>query len=118
MSQKETVVDQAYDLLLYLVPQLAKYPRSQKFLLADRIQTQVTDLLEVLVEAYYSPRDAKRPLLLRANLMLEKIRYQVRLSKDLRCISVERYGVISGKVDEIGRAVGGWLKAGNKAQAT
>ena len=78
-------MDLTYDLLLYLVPQLAKYPRTHKFLLADRIQNHVTDLLEILIEAYYSPREAKRPLLLRANLMLEKIRYLVRLSKDLQC---------------------------------
>ncbi len=33
------VVEKAYQFLLWLVPTLEKFPKSQKFLLADRIQT-------------------------------------------------------------------------------
>jgi hypothetical protein len=35
-----------YRFLLWLVPTVEKFPRSQKFLLGDRIQTTALDVLE------------------------------------------------------------------------
>ncbi len=37
MPQTEDVLTLSYDFLKYLVPILSKFPRDQKFLLADRI---------------------------------------------------------------------------------
>lgn len=52
MAEKETVVTHTYDLLKYIVPQLLKFPRAQKFVLADKIQQNLTYILELLIEAY------------------------------------------------------------------
>ncbi|MCK6451062.1 MAG: four helix bundle protein [Alphaproteobacteria bacterium] len=40
-----------YRFLLWLVPAVEKFPRSQKFLLGDRIQATALDVLERLIEA-------------------------------------------------------------------
>ena len=45
-----------YRFLLWLVPAVERFPRSQKFLLGDRIQTTALDVLEALVEATYTKR--------------------------------------------------------------
>ncbi|MEK7728454.1 MAG: hypothetical protein AAB354_08565 [candidate division KSB1 bacterium] len=37
MTSKEDVLVLSYDFLKYLIPILSKFPRDQKFLLADRI---------------------------------------------------------------------------------
>jgi len=108
MATPENVVTKIQDLLLYLIPQLAKFPRDQKFVLGDRIETKVLDVQERCLRAYYS-KD-KREHLVEANLGLEVVRHLVRLSYDLRIINAQRYGVISEKVDEVGRMVGGWIK--------
>ena len=39
MASAENILTLTYDFLLYLIPELSKYPRDQKFLLGDRIQT-------------------------------------------------------------------------------
>ena len=39
MAEVMTVIPKTYDLLVWLLPVLAKFPRSQKFLLGDRLQT-------------------------------------------------------------------------------
>lgn len=62
MAEKENVITHTYDLLLYIVPQLAKYPRTQKFLLGDRIQNHIMDILEGLIETYYSRGNKKRAI--------------------------------------------------------
>ncbi|NJL77060.1 MAG: diversity-generating retroelement protein Avd [Saprospiraceae bacterium] len=94
-----------------MVPQLDKFPRSQKFLLADRIQVQLMEVLEMLLEAYYTKGEQKKNLLYKVNIALEKMRYQIRLAKDLRCIDLRRYEYIQSKINEIGQQVGAWLKS-------
>lgn len=71
-----------YQLLLWLIPTLEKFPRSQKFLLGDRLQSQALAVLDSLICATYTRE--REPHLRAANLGLEKMRFGVRLSKDLR----------------------------------
>ena len=47
-------VESMHRFLVWLVPALEKFPRSQKFLLGDRIQTTALDVHERLIEATYS----------------------------------------------------------------
>jgi len=109
MAASDNVLTKFHDLLLYLIPQLAKFPRDQRFLLAERIQTKVMEAQEHCLRAYYG-RD-KLPHLHEANLSLEIARHLIRLAHGLRLVSTERYGVISARVDETGRMIGGWIKS-------
>lgn len=94
-----------FQFLLWLVPTVEKFPRSQKFLLGDRIQTTALDVLESLVEATYI-RD-----LARANLNIEKLLFFFRLAVELKHLDRRRYEHAARTLDEIGRLVGGWRKA-------
>ena len=89
------VISKLYDLILWLMGQVPKFPRSHRFVLGDRIQTLVLDVLD---------------LLKRASLELEKLRYLIRLSRDLNFLSVRRYQFVATQIDEVGRMVGGWLR--------
>lgn len=115
MANPDNILTKLHDLLLYLVPQLAKFPRDQKFLLADRIQVKVLDVQEACLRAYYS-RD-KVSHLRQANMSLEICRHLVRLSHDLRFLTTKTYGVLCEKMDEVGRMIGGWLKASRSPDA-
>jgi hypothetical protein len=46
-----------------------------------------------------------------ANLELEKLRFGIRLAKDLRHIDFGRYEYAARSIDEVGRLVGGWMKS-------
>jgi hypothetical protein len=70
-----------YRFVLWLIPTLDKLPRSQKFLLGDRIQATALDVLERLIEATYSK--TRERALGDANLGLEKLRFLLRLCADL-----------------------------------
>jgi hypothetical protein len=95
--------------LLWLVPTVEKFPRSQKFLLGDRIQATALDVLEALIEATYS-RD-RRSHLACANLGLEKLRHLFRLAVELKHLDARRYEHAARSLDDIGRLVGAWAKA-------
>ena len=109
MAESDNLLTKLQDLLVYLIPQLNKFPRDQKFVLGDRIETKLLDVQEDCLRAYYS-RD-KRGHLLEANLQLEVARHLVRLANALKLFSNHTYGVLAEKMDEVGRMIGGWLKS-------
>ena len=98
-----------FQFLLWLAPTVEKFPRSQKFVLGDRIQTTALDVLDVLIEATYT-RD-RRVHLARANLGLEKLRFHIRLAAEMKHLDIRRYEYAARTLDEIGRLVGGWAKS-------
>jgi len=93
---------------LWLLPRMAEFPKDQRFLLADRIEHTLLDVLERLIEAVY--RKDKIPLLRQANLGLEKARFLMRMAKDMKYISLSRHTFFCKSTDEIGRMIGGWVK--------
>jgi hypothetical protein len=109
MAKSDNILTKLQNLLLYLIPRLNKFPRDQKFVLGDRIETRLLDVQEFCLRAYFS-RD-KRGHLLEANLQLEVTRHLVRLANALKLFSHHTYGVLAEKLDEVGRMIGGWLKA-------
>ncbi len=114
MAESDNILTKLQDLLVYLLPQLNKFPRDQKFVLGERIETKLLDVQESCLRAYYS-RD-KRGHLLEANLQLEVARHLVRLANALKLFSHHTYGVLAEKMDEVGRMIGGWLKSVSSAQ--
>jgi len=60
---------------------------------------------------------ARRELLADANLGLERLRFLIRLSFDLHLIDARRYEHAARGMDEVGRLVGGWIKAGHAVPA-
>lgn len=99
-----------YRFLEWLVPTVEKFPRSQKFLLGDRIQQASLDVLEDLIEATYTRE--RRAALESANLGLEKLRFFFRLALDLKHLDERRYEHAARALDETGRLVGGWMRSG------
>lgn len=108
MGKEVDAVARLYDLILWLIPKLERFPRNQKFLIGDRIESLMLDTLERLIEATYSRQ--KTQFLHQANLKLEVLRYLIRLSKDLRLINMKTYELASRKINDVGMSVGGWLK--------
>jgi hypothetical protein len=102
-----------YRFLLWLVPAVEKFPRSQKFLLGDRLQSTALDVLELLVEATYTRNRAT--MLARANMGIEKLRILVRLATELKHFDHKRYEHAARSLDDVGRLIGGWRKANDAA---
>ena len=105
-----------YRFILWLVPSVERFPRGQKFLLGDRIQSTALDVLEALIQATYTRQ--RQAHLVRANLGLEKLRFFFRLSHDLRYLDSRRYEHAARSLDETGRKVGAWRKVDRARQET
>ena len=115
MTNEPQIITKTYDFLMYLIPQTSKFPRSQRYLLGERLETTACDALEILLEACYVQN--KLALLQQANIKLEKIRYFNRLCKDLKLTNLHKYEVISKMVNDIGVQLGGWIKQQKRCQS-
>src|ERR1700682_6333016 len=101
------VITKTYDLILWSCHHTGKFPRNHRFVLGERLERNLYDLLEILIRAKYTRQ--RRALLEQANLLLEILRFQMRLAKDLQCLQLGSYGFATKGVDEIGKLVGAWL---------
>lgn len=103
------IYQKSYDCLLYLYIVLGHYPKSEKFTLASETKSNMMDFMTLLLRAHKSM--GKRTLLFEADTMLETLRLNIRLGKDLKFISLQRYEILATKLNEIGRLLGGWIKS-------
>src|SRR5438067_637166 len=99
-APKLTVITKTYDLILWSCNHTSQFPRQHRFVLGERIERNLYDLLETLLRAKYTR--LRQPLLEQANMILEVLRFQTRLAKDLKCITVKSYGFGTNSIDEVG----------------
>ena len=111
MAEDLKLQQKIYDMMLYAYPITAQFPKSEKFTLVADIKKQMDILMERCIEA--KKRYFKKSTLQDMDVANEKLMVYVRLSCDLHYISVHTYGVWSDKLVEIGKMIGGWLKAVN-----
>ncbi len=78
------LIIKTYDLVLWCCQHTAHFPRSHRFVLGERIERRLYELLETLLQAKYTRE--RQDLLRRANLSLEILRFQMRLAMDLQCL--------------------------------
>jgi hypothetical protein len=52
--QTGPALEAMYQFILWLVPTLEKFPRAQRFLLGDRMETAALDVLDLLIQATYT----------------------------------------------------------------
>ena len=97
-----------YDLLQYLHREIAKFPKSEKPVLGRRIYDSLLQILEYIITV--NEETIKGLHLKKASVELEKLRIFIRLANDFHLISINKYGIISKKIDEIGRMLGGWIR--------
>lgn len=108
MTELPPIVTKAYDLALWLLPRVNDFPRSYRFVLGDRLVNVALDIVEELIVA--SHQRNKRPVLESVSARLDRVRFLIRLSKDLKLLSASRYEYAARAVNEIGAMLGGWLK--------
>ncbi len=109
MINEPPIFHKTYELILWLWPVVNKFPKSQRFVLRQRIENTLLDFLELIIEAKISK--IKISALAKASVKLDKLRIIIRLAKDLNFISIRQYQFIIGEIDEIGRMLGGWLRS-------
>jgi hypothetical protein len=112
MPEEMVIFTRTYDLLSWLLPQTAKFPRVQRFVVTKRLQDAALDFQERIIEANAVRAPAYRARRLRqADAALRKLRLYLRLAHQWQWLNSGGYEHVSAMVAEVGRLLGGWLLA-------
>jgi four helix bundle protein len=113
--KQSPIFAKTHDLLLWLLPQTAKFPREQRFALTQTVQQSAMRLQERLIEAGMSKGQERLARLREADVELVKLKAHLRLCQDMNLLTVNQYGHVSQMTLEVGKLLGAWLGQANKA---
>lgn len=108
--QESPIFSRTYELILWLLPQAAKFPRVHRFGLGERVVRQALDFQETLIQAGLSRKERARRLE-EADVQLAILRQNLRLCKDLEIMKLNQYEHAAKMLAEMGRLLGGWKKS-------
>ena len=114
--KESPIFTKSYDMLRWLLPLTLKFPRQQRFVVAEAVQRTALQFHERIIEAVKS--GDPMPHLRQADVDLTKLRFYVRLCRDFELISLKQYGHAAGRLAEVGRLLGGWIKSEIEKQAS
>jgi four helix bundle protein len=110
--QDLSILTKIHDMTKYAYPALAQFPKSEKFSLVVDIKHCIDVILERAIEA--SKKYYKKTTLQEMDVELMKLRHYLRLSNELGFLPLKKYEILSEKVVEIGKMLGGWIKQVNE----
>jgi hypothetical protein len=111
MPNEMVIFTRTYDFLTWLIPLTLNFPRSQRFVVTCRLQNATLNFQEAIITANGQRGRARSESLRAADSELHKIRLYLRLCERWRWLNTGQYQHASVQVAELGKLLGGWLKA-------
>jgi len=102
------IFSKTYDLIAWLLSHTPKFPKSQRFVMAKRVEDAALNFQALLIKARKVTGAARAEALLLADVELEVLRVSLRLCQDLRLLSFAQYEHVSKQVVEVGNLLGAW----------
>lgn len=110
MPETMVIFTRTYDFITWLLPISENFPKSQRFVITQRLQNAALNFQELIIEAN-SLRGAKRVEKINlADAELRKMRLYLRLCEKWKWLTVGQYKHASIMAAELGRLLGGWKK--------
>ena len=110
MAEEMVIFTRTYDLITWLIPKTENFPRSQRFVVTQRLQQATLSFQELLVEANAQRGGVRAERLRAADAELRKVRLYLRLCEKWNWLTPKQYQHVSEMIAEIGRLLGGWQK--------
>jgi four helix bundle protein len=104
------IFTRTYDFLSWLIPRTLSFPRSQRFVVTQRLQDAALNFQEYLLEANRQRGRSRLERLHLADAELDKVRLYLRLAVRWAWLSEGQYRHVSAMVKELGELLGGWIK--------
>lgn len=105
------ILQKAYDLYRLLHQYRTAVPKQDRYTLWQRVETVALDSIENIFMVSEVRQEQKLLVLKRISAKLNLLRLLLRLARDTKSIDLRKAVKLQEVVDEIGRMLGGWIKA-------
>ena len=102
-------LQKVFDMIQYAYLALAQFPKSEKYALATDIKRTMDEVLGYCIEV--QKRKTKKTTLTNLDIANTKLKAYIRLAFNLHFLPIKKYEIWSDQVVEIGKMIGGLLKA-------
>jgi hypothetical protein len=109
MVDQLIIFQKLYDLFVYTHQLVAKFPKSQRFMLSNYLLQVNIEMIRLTIIANSKPDRQEEQKQISVNLDLFRI--YTRLAKDINFISIKKYELMMEKINEIGRLLTSWKKS-------
>lgn len=112
--RQDLLIYQKYvDLIEYSYDRLRKYPKNEKFALVVEMRQSMFSTMRLILRAnkIYGDKQKRLDLLNEIDAEIQVQKFFVRFSHKERYISNKNYMEWARRLDEIGKILGGWIKA-------
>ena len=97
----------AYKVWHTALPHMARLTR---YSLGEKIDLLFIELTELLLIASYAARSQKSPIVQKASIKLDVLKFLLQVAWELKNIENKAFAEIAGTLDEVGKLLGGWQK--------
>lgn len=111
MSNDIPIIQKIYDFYRDFYQICPHMPKQDRYTLGEKIQQVTLELFEDLISASHQEKQNKLACLIKADTKLDLLKALLRLAEDIKAVPTKRYLVLSGKLQEIGKMLGGWIKS-------
>ena len=115
VDNKLIIYEKMNKLIVYSKTLLIKYPKSERFDLCTDIKQNLYENLKLVIYAWKIQDSKERiKILNKIDIELIVLKSFIKISYDFKYITEKNFVVWSEKVSEIGKMIGGWIKACQK----
>ena len=99
---------QAYKLWHGFLPDLQK---DSRYTIGAKIDSLFLETIELIIKASYSDKVEKLIFLKSASVKLDLLKFFLQIAWEIKSLDNKKYILLSERLDEIGKMLGGWIKA-------
>ena len=99
---------QAYKLWHGFLPDLQK---DSRYTIGTKIDSLFLETIELIIKASYSDKVEKLIFLKSASVKLDLLKFFLQIAWEIKSLDNKKYILLSERLDEIGKMLGGWIKA-------
>lgn len=85
--------------------------KQDRYTIWQKCESLILEILEGILYASQISRLEKLPHLEKTSVKINFLRMFIRLMKDTKSLDTKKYLILEASIDEIGRMLGGWIKA-------
>lgn len=90
---------------------LPNFPKDSRYTIGSKIDSLFLDVIERIIRAEYSDKTEKIIALKNASFKLDTLKFFLQVSWEIKSLDNRKYVALSEKLNEIGKMLGGWIKA-------
>jgi len=90
---------------------LPNFQKDSRYTIGAKIDSLFLETIELIIKASYSDKMEKLIFLKSASVKLDLLKFFLQIAWEIKSLDNKKYILLSERLDEIGKMLGGWIKA-------